>query len=225
MFNLSKTLPCAPGALALVGASGAWASDFYKQRDLVSDSGLIRADHQDPHLVNAWGLAFNPFGFAWVVDNGTGFSTLYDGDGKPQSLVVTIRGTGKASGNPTGTAFYGGPGFIICKPGGMPASSRFLFVSEDGGIFGWAPTVEITDAIRVIDNEAGQALYKGVARSTLTISPPGTGSAGSRERTTSRSPSRDCGASPLAMACPTSRLTPCSSPPAPTMSSTGCMGA
>jgi uncharacterized protein (TIGR03118 family) len=163
MTKISKSLACALGALALASASGAWASDFYRQRNLVSDSGLIRAEHQDPHLVNAWGLAFNPFGFAWVADNGTGFSTLYDGDGNPQSLVVTIPGTGKATGNPTGTVFYGGPGFMISKAGAAPAPSRFLFVSEDGGISAWAPTIDFTHAIRVIDNGARQAVYKGVA--------------------------------------------------------------
>ena len=44
----------------------------------------------DPHLVNAWGIAFNPQGFVWVANNGTSTSTLYDGNGVPQSLVVAI---------------------------------------------------------------------------------------------------------------------------------------
>jgi hypothetical protein len=88
-FAASKAIPgsarqpvrCALGALALASAANAWAGDFYKQRNLVSDSNLIRAENRDPKLVNSWGLAFNPFGVAWVADNGTGFSTLYDGDG------------------------------------------------------------------------------------------------------------------------------------------------
>ena len=42
----------------------------------------------DPTLVNAWGVAFNPQGFVWVANNGTSTSTLYDGNGVPQSLVV-----------------------------------------------------------------------------------------------------------------------------------------
>jgi uncharacterized protein (TIGR03118 family) len=122
---------------------------------------MIRAEHHDPHLVNAWGLAFNPYGVAWVADNGTGFSTLYDGNGVPQSLVVTIPGATEA-GNPTGTVFYGGMGFVVSK-GSASGPSRFLFVSEDGGISGWAPTVDPTHAIRVIDNGASHAIYKGVA--------------------------------------------------------------
>lgn len=162
MKSMSIPLACAIGALAFAGAQGAWAGEFYKQRNLVSDTSQIRAERQDAHLVNAWGLAFNPFGVAWVADNGTGFSTLYDGDGKPQPLVVTIPGAGKQSGSPTGVVFYGGPAFMVAK-GGVSGPSRFLFVNEDGGISGWAPSVDPNHAVRVIDNGAAQAVYKGVA--------------------------------------------------------------
>src|SRR5436305_7448837 len=81
--------------LALVGLCGlvrapiAQAADAYIQHNLVSD-GTIPADHVDANLVNAWGIALSPTSFAWVADNGTGVSTLYDGMGNPQSLVVTI---------------------------------------------------------------------------------------------------------------------------------------
>jgi uncharacterized protein (TIGR03118 family) len=151
MSKMSTALACALGAMALASASDAWAGDFYKQRNLVSDTRQIRAENQDPKLVNAWGLAFNPYGVAWVADNGSGFSTLYDGDGKPQSLIVTIPGTAKETGNPTGTVFYGGPAFLVSKDA-VSGPSRFLFVNEDGGISGWAPTVDPTHAVRVIDN-------------------------------------------------------------------------
>lgn len=61
----------------------------YQQHNLVSD-GAVPADHVDLNLVNPWGIAFNPFGPVWVADNGTGLSTLYDGAGVIQSLVVEI---------------------------------------------------------------------------------------------------------------------------------------
>jgi uncharacterized protein (TIGR03118 family) len=162
MTTMSTTLACALGALAFASASEARAGDFYKQRSLVSDTSQIRADNRDPRLVNAWGLAFNPFGVAWVADNGSGSSTLYDGDGKPQSLIVAIPGAGTAKGNPTGTVFYGGPAFLVSK-GAVSGPSRFLFVNEDGGISGWAPTVDPANAVRVVDNGANHAIYKGVA--------------------------------------------------------------
>jgi uncharacterized protein (TIGR03118 family) len=161
MKLMSKPLACAIGAVAFASATTAWASDFYKQRNLVSDSNAVRAEQHDPHLVNAWGLAFNPYAVAWVADNGTGFSTLYDGNGKAQSLVVTIPGATEA-GNPTGTVFYGGMGFVVSK-GSASGPSRFLFVSEDGGIAGWSPQADPAHAIRVIDNSASHAIYKGVA--------------------------------------------------------------
>jgi uncharacterized protein (TIGR03118 family) len=162
MKPMSKPLACALGALAFATAADAWAGDFYKQRNLVSDTNTIRAEHRDHNLVNAWGLAFNPFGVAWVADNGTGVSTLYDGDGNPQSLVVQIPGAHDKKGNPTGTVFYGGPDFVVSK-GSASGPSRFLFVNEDGGISGWSPTVDRTHAIRVIDNSDKDAIYKGVA--------------------------------------------------------------
>jgi len=72
----------------------------YSVRNLVSD-GFVTADHTDPDLVNPWGIVFNPNGPVWVADNGTGLSTLYDGFGVKQALVVRIptatRGTPPAS--------------------------------------------------------------------------------------------------------------------------------
>jgi hypothetical protein len=81
---------CIPLALALsLAAATAQAADGlrFQQRNLVSDGG-VPAAHVDPNLVNAWGVAFNPFGFVWVADADGHVSTLYDGDGNVQSLVV-----------------------------------------------------------------------------------------------------------------------------------------
>ena len=66
------------------------------RRDLTSSpivnapSNPYSGSNVDPNLVNAWGIAFNPQGFVWVANNGTSTSTLYDGNGVPQSLVVAI---------------------------------------------------------------------------------------------------------------------------------------
>ena len=79
----------------------------YSNHVLVSD-GNVPADFTDANLVNGWGVAFNPNGPVWVSDNGTGKSTLYDGTGKPQSLVVTIPGAGGEHSAPTGVVFAGG---------------------------------------------------------------------------------------------------------------------
>ncbi|MGH8499578.1 MAG: hypothetical protein ACRERV_12345, partial [Methylococcales bacterium] len=52
----------------------------YQQTNLVSDLPGIAA-HTDVNLQNAWGIAFNPNGPVWIANNGTGTSTLYDGNG------------------------------------------------------------------------------------------------------------------------------------------------
>src|ERR1700742_2090708 len=125
----------------------------YAQRNLVSD-GSITAEHTDPNLVNAWGVAFNPVGFVWVANNGTGTSTLYDGDGNVQSLVVSIPAPGAATGGtPTGIVFNGTNAFSVTE-NGTTGSAKFIFVTEDGVIAGWAPTVDGTHAITAIDNSA-----------------------------------------------------------------------
>jgi uncharacterized protein (TIGR03118 family) len=174
IFN--RRLACALGMLAIT-ALGTGCSfhrphepqSFYRQRNLVSDTPTIPAEHLDPHLVNAWGVAFNPFGVVWVNDNGTGLSTLYDGNGVPQSLVVTVPGPAPGvQGKPTGIVFYGGPAFTVSQ-NGVSGPSRFIFASEDGGIAGWAPNVNVTNAIRVYSSPSG-AIYKGLA-----ISAGGTG--------------------------------------------------
>jgi uncharacterized protein (TIGR03118 family) len=102
-----------------------------------------------------------------VAANGTGMSTLYDGTGKPQTLVVKIPASANNPGDgaPTGIVFNGSTGFVVSQ-GGASAPSRFLFATEDGVIAGWAPTVDATNAIRVIDNfSATGAVYKGLALS------------------------------------------------------------
>lgn len=155
---------CAAAASIVAGPACA-AGDFYQQRNLVSD-GAVPAENRDANLVNGWGVAFNPFGFVWVADNGTGVSTLYDGSGKPQSLVVTIPAAGNAAekAKPTGIVFSGGTGFVVSR-NGASGPSRFLFATEDGAISGWAPTVDMTHAIRMVDRSQAGAVYKGLALS------------------------------------------------------------
>ncbi|GAB3411654.1 TIGR03118 family protein [Massilia agilis] len=164
MNIIHRRLALALGTCAVVAMTAGCATQGrYHQRNLVSDTAAIPAEHHDPQLVNAWGLAFNPFGVAWVADNGTGVSTLYDGNGNKQPLVVTIPpAPGNKTGNPTGIVFYGGPEFVVTHDR-VSGPARFIFASEDGGISAWAPNVAPTTAIRVINNTG--AIYKGLALS------------------------------------------------------------
>jgi len=150
-------------AVAASPAAHADPEGRYAVTKLVSDQAGVAA-HQDANLVNAWGIAFNPFGFVWVSDAETGKSTLYDGAGVPQSLVVTIPpAAGGTTGSPTGIVFNGANTFLVTAAANSFA--RFIFATEDGVIAGWAPTVNATNAILVKDNSARGAQYKGLALS------------------------------------------------------------
>jgi uncharacterized protein (TIGR03118 family) len=134
------------------------ADNAYKETKLVSDPGLgVATPTVDPNLVNGWGLAFNPNGSpAWVADNGTSFSTLYDGNGTKISLEVSIPGK-----NPTGIVFFGGSGEFLVDGN----ASRFIFATENGTIDAWAPppppSSPPTTAVTMVNNSG--AVYKGLA--------------------------------------------------------------
>src|SRR5207244_1073454 len=76
-------------AAVLAAATPAAENNAYVQHNLVSD-GFLPADHTDSHLVNAWGLTSLPGSPWWVSDNGTDVSTLYNADGTPRPLVVSV---------------------------------------------------------------------------------------------------------------------------------------
>jgi uncharacterized protein (TIGR03118 family) len=104
-----------------------------------------------------------------VADNGTGVSTLYDGNGTPfpvgSPLVVTIPApAGVTTAAPTGVVFNATTGFVVSK-GSTSGASRFIFSTEDGTIAGWNPAVDPTHAILAVDRSAvgAGAVYKGLA--------------------------------------------------------------
>src|SRR5213594_4180975 len=131
-------------------------SPFYEQHNLVSD-GAVLADLVDPALVNAWGLVASATSPWWVADNGTGLSTLYNGNtGAKVALTVSVPGA------PTGIVFNGGAGFVVSS-GAASGPARFIFVTEHGTVLGWNPAVAVTQAIVAVDNSAGGAVYKGLA--------------------------------------------------------------
>ena len=150
-------------AATLSLSNTALGDSFYEQHNLVSD-GTIAAAHTDANLVNAWGIAFNPTGAVWVANNGSGTSTLYDGAGNLIPLVVTVPGpvTSADPGKPTGIIFTGSAEFVVTL-GAKQGPSRFIFATEQGTIAGWAPAVDMTHAITVVDNSQQEAIYKGLA--------------------------------------------------------------
>jgi uncharacterized protein (TIGR03118 family) len=135
----------------------------FKATTLVSD-GSATAANIDPNLKNGWGIAFNPTGVMWVSDNNTKKSTLYDGNGVVQSLVVTIppNAAGTAAG-PTGIVFNKSTDFPISANGGAASSAVFLWATDAGTIAAWSPKVLPTQAVNAFDDGAGGAVYKGLA--------------------------------------------------------------
>jgi uncharacterized protein (TIGR03118 family) len=114
---------------------------------------------KDPNLINAWGMSRSSGSPWWISDNGTGLSTLYDGTGVTQNLVVTIpTPDGQGTSAPTGQVYNYTTGFEVAA--GKPAI--FIFVTEDGTISGWNPQVDGTHSIIKV-NRSDIAIYKGVA--------------------------------------------------------------
>ena len=137
----------------------------FATRTLVADSGT-GAEHTDAKLVNAWGIAFNPTGFVWVANNGSATSTLYDGNGVPQTLVVAIPPGSAGASNPTGIVFNSGATFQVSQ-NAVSGGSAFIFASENGTLSGWSPSVNRTNAIVAVDTGAAGAVYKGLATATF----------------------------------------------------------
>src|SRR3977135_3240984 len=113
--------------------STALAQTGYQRTFLISNlSG--KAPHTDPLLANPWGLAYSPGAPFWISDEASGWSTLYDAKGNPQSLQVVIPpATGTGQGTPTGIVYNGSQEFKIRN-----WTSLFLFATLDGTISGWS---------------------------------------------------------------------------------------
>jgi len=123
---------------------------------LTSDISAV-GPNMDSNLVNAWGMSISPTGPWWLSDNGTGLSTLYNGSGQAQGLVVTIPSfNGQGTGTPSGTVYNASA--TDFKINGQ--STPFLFCTEDGTISGWYGG---STAFIAVNNGSHGAVYKGMA--------------------------------------------------------------
>jgi uncharacterized protein (TIGR03118 family) len=151
------------------------ASAQYTRTDLVSNQPGV-APNTDAHLVNAWGLVALPTSPWWVSDNGTGFSTLYNGAGLQTPLFVSIP---PAPASPAGT--LGTPTGIVgnistnatdftITENGVSARSIFIFATLDGTISGWNPVIGgatgNSHATIAVDRSSAGAVYTGLAIAT-----------------------------------------------------------
>lgn len=116
------------------------------------------ARYIDPLQVNGWGLAYGTGGPFWVSDQGSGWSTLYDGKGVKKGLEVLVPSAGKGPGQPTGIVFNGTGEFSV-----EGWSAFFIFATLDGTISGWAPQSNPNAAIIAVNNSAAGANYTALA--------------------------------------------------------------
>jgi len=162
------------GAALLAGCGGGSAvggslgtGQNYAVTTLASDTsaGPYASTHLDPFLVNGWGVAMHPAGFVWVSDAGSATATFYDGGGAVQPLVVSIPAGAAGTAGPTGIVYNGSASeFEVGGAAGAPA--QFIFASLAGTISGWAPSVNPSHAITMVDNAATGSVYTGLALAT-----------------------------------------------------------
>ena len=125
----------------------------YVQTNLVSDvQGL--AKNFDPNLQNPWGVSFSPTSPFWVSDQAGNLSTLYNGAGSPQALIVSIPPATGGPNGPTGQVFNNNPADFLV--GGKGAN--FLFANLNGQISGWNGGTSATAVIT-----GTNAIYTGLA--------------------------------------------------------------
>ena len=182
-------LTCGLVITAVLASSPLGMAQAYQLTNLVSDIlGLAQnppGGQPDAQLLNPWGLTASSTSPWWASDNNSGVSTLYNGQGVKQGLVVNIPSpVNGIAGTPTGVVFTGTSGFTFTAKG-VTAGSAFTFVTEDGTIVAWGPAINPkdlpNDAFVVVDNSTnptptlvpGLGLVRSVATSANTAAAVG----------------------------------------------------
>jgi uncharacterized protein (TIGR03118 family) len=165
MYMMRYSIPLIIGACVACGSSkessgsassggpGEVANATVSRTDVVSDQSGAKAT--DPMLVNAWGLAFNPQGAAWINAAESGISAVYDASGAHVLPAVRIPSASGEAASPTGVVFN--------TDANAFKGDTFIFVTEDGTIAGWQQS-NGTAAVKRADGSG--AIYKGVTIAT-----------------------------------------------------------
>ena len=132
---------------------------------LVADGPGVAAT-QDQNLVNAWGLVFGANAPVWISNNGTNTSSLYDGNGTNEKLLVALpANTGSTPFQPTGIVSFDPTNFpndFVVTAAGKSGPSSFIYSGLDGQIAGWSATVDLTHAVSAYTAN-DKACYRGLA--------------------------------------------------------------
>jgi uncharacterized protein (TIGR03118 family) len=154
----SHLVSAALGLLLVLSSSAALAQ--YQVTYLTSDL-TGKAKYTDPLLKNAWGLAYSPDNPFWISDEASGWSTLYNAQGEPQSLQVIVPpASGTGPGSPTGIVYNSSTEFQIDT-----WTSIFLFATLDGTISGWSA---FDPSTALIGAKSAGSSYTGLAITSKT---------------------------------------------------------
>jgi uncharacterized protein (TIGR03118 family) len=170
---MKSLLSLAAGTMTALSLGIAAHAQQYNQTNLVSSAPGL-APVTDGSLVDPWGLNRASDKAWWVSDNDTGVSTLYNGAGAKNPLVVTIPPVDpkkSTKGSPTGVIANGSATDFLIGPN---QAAQFIFATHDGGIAVWNPNVAIsqgasapsTNAVLVVRNTDGSA-YTGITSNVI----------------------------------------------------------
>jgi uncharacterized protein (TIGR03118 family) len=148
-------------ALALIMGTACFGQHYTRINLVSSTAGVARIT--DPQLINPWGMSRSSSGAWWVSDERTGLTTVYNGAGAKQSLIVAIPqadpiNKNTPTGTPTGAIFNSSQTDFLLAPG-KPA--RFLFSTIDGTIAGWNPSVAVAQGTTLPSRHAVTVVKTG----------------------------------------------------------------
>jgi uncharacterized protein (TIGR03118 family) len=132
---------------------------------LVADGAGVAAT-EDANLVNAWGLVFGPNDPVWISNNGTNTSSLYDGNGTNEKLLVALpANTTSVPFEPTGIVSFDPthfPNDFVVTAAGKSGPSSFIYSGLGGQIAGWNATADLTHAVSAYSAN-DKTCYRGLA--------------------------------------------------------------
>ncbi len=137
----------------------------FRVTKLVADGAGVGAT-QDTNLVNPWGLVFFGQDPVWIANNATNTSSLYDGNGLNQKLLVALPAAADGKPfEPTGIVGFDSQTYandFVVSAAGKSGASSFIYSGLGGQIAGWSAAVDTTHAISVY-TATDKACYRGLA--------------------------------------------------------------
>lgn len=156
---LLSTTALAAGTVSPNVAPQTTGTAYQITAELSNQSGMAR--RTDKSLINPWGIAALPNEPLWINLNGSNKSgiftrTHYKQDGKVKTGdeptgIVTI------PANPGGTADFN------VTEGSNTGPSIFAFVTEEGLLQGWNPSVDVKHAVTAVDRSGAASRFTGIA--------------------------------------------------------------